>query len=325
MNKLMNILTTAVFVTYVGFNAFAPIKRHYVMDLVKEVPKVMSGWFSDQSYKEQEGKLLADLHVHFSLPKSGIEKLVDDLMKKVDIVGITGRGLPYHASALIDFDDFKKHVQDLGPEYDVFTDNKLVKIKTHDDVLYVIRSQEIMTKKNIEVVAVGCEESFNSYIDIDSLLAEISDQGGFSFIAHPYSLHKSLQDGLFGLPNNEDEEEIIHYAKKCTAIETFNAQNTWFGKSMVGSNILAKRTAKKYGLPGLANSDSHYVISETGLAGTVFYEELLDFSSGDNLIKSLKQSIENENFELHTEYNNPLSFGKSIAGFTLRNVFYRPI
>lgn len=305
----------AVTAYFISCNPIPSITRGYVPEIIKEMPVVVSDWVSDNGYQKNADSLLADFHMHFLTPEryGGIENIVYKMMERVDIVAVTDRTPENVPERTMSFDQFKEAADSLGSDYEVESDSQYVKITKDEQTLYVVRGQEVMTAQDIEILIIGSTEQFDKGIDIDELLEGIEAVGGFSIMAHPYAVHRPLWQGRFVLPNKDEEEDRIKYAQRVTAIEEFNSQNTWFGKSLVGANVLASQLSYYHGIRGVANSDGHYKLDNIGLSGTVFSKDGLDVSTGKTLIKSIERAIISGDYGLHTEYNNPVNFGISVG------------
>lgn len=315
----------AAILGYTGLSLVGPVNNKYLSEIPKETAKAINDWFRDNSFQKNEEEYFADLHIHLDKKEaeSDLAGMIKKLSQKTDIVAITNKSLELESPQDLSFEYFRDLVTDSRSslEYDIYADDKMICMANHQDTLYLVKGQEILTGEGIGVIAVGCEDDFPKYSSMNQLLSGIEEQEGISIMAHPYSVSTNFFKGRFRLPSNEQEEDRQYYASLVTAVEEFNSQNTWFVKSMLGSNILAARMAEEPCVNGIANSDTHYDLSTVGLAGTIFSREDIDYSSGDKFIESIKKNIGKGRYSIHTEYNNPISFGRTLGVGAVKELF----
>jgi hypothetical protein len=164
--------------------------------------------------------MLAELHAHtsYSLGKKiyhhGIDKPIE-MLKQAKKLGLDVIAITDHdviEGALI----AKKISKRVGIE--------------------VIVGEEISTKHG-HVIALGIKHHIKPKLDFESTIDEIHAQGGIAIAAHPFDIHK---------------EGVRELAKKCDAVEVFNALNL----DRI-SNHICEKFALKNSLPIVAGSDAH--------------------------------------------------------------------
>jgi predicted metal-dependent phosphoesterase TrpH len=106
------------------------------------------------------------------------------------------------------------------------------------DVL-IIPGVEISSRDG-HIIALGVKEKIASRLSADETITLIHDQRGLAIIPHPYD------------PVSE-RVKIAHLKVRPDAVETVNADALSFHLS----NWLARRDARKFGLPEVGGSDSH--------------------------------------------------------------------
>ena len=106
------------------------------------------------------------------------------------------------------------------------------------DVL-IVPGVEISSRDG-HVIALGVKEKIPSRLPADETVKRIHAQGGIAIIPHPYD------------PVSE-RVKIAHLEVRPDAVETVNAD----ALSFQISNWLARRDARKFGLPEVGGSDSH--------------------------------------------------------------------
>ncbi|MBL7057074.1 hypothetical protein ISS09_02225 [Candidatus Woesearchaeota archaeon] len=321
MSLVLPVLGTAM-LAYTGLSIAPSLQRKYFKELVPEVGVALKSWLTDQTYKKTPDRVFASLHNHFfPLEKyGGIENFVDGLMARSDIVAVTERGNTEMATVL-KFKDLQSQVQDLGQEYEVVYDNKIIKVSKGDNSVILLKSQELLTKQHLEIVTYGCT-NFSDGVSADVLTTQAVMQNATSSHAHPYSLSTSMFRGRFRLPSREEEIERTKYSEMCDWIEGHNAQNSWFAKSMIGSNVLATRMASELGKPCIATADGHGPISNVSLAGISFSPGVLNTSSGNDLLYSMRQATNTGDYELHRAYNDPVNFGRTVFAAALKEFLH---
>ena len=106
------------------------------------------------------------------------------------------------------------------------------------DVL-IVPGVEISSRDG-HVLALGVRESIPSRLSADETITRIHDQGGIAIIPHP---HDPVSERV----------KIAQLKVRPDAVETVNAD----ALSFQISNWLARRDARKFGLPQVGGSDSH--------------------------------------------------------------------
>jgi predicted metal-dependent phosphoesterase TrpH len=97
-----------------------------------------------------------------------------------------------------------------------------------------------ISSRDGHIVALGVKEKIPPRLTADETVARIHDQGGIAIIAHP---HDPVSERV----------KIAQLKTRPDAVETMNAD----ALSFTISNWLARRDAKKFGLPEVGGSDSH--------------------------------------------------------------------
>lgn len=97
-----------------------------------------------------------------------------------------------------------------------------------------------VSSRDGHVIALGVKEAIPSRLSADETIKRIHNQEGIAIIPHPYD------------PVSE-RVRIAHLSPKPDAVETVNADALSFHIC----NWLARREARKFGLPEVGGSDSH--------------------------------------------------------------------
>lgn len=135
-----------------------------------------------------------------------------------------------------------KYAKKLGFDIIAITDHDVIKGALFAKKLSkrlgigVIVGEEISTKQG-HVIGLGLKNHIRPGLDFFSTLDEIHSQGGIAIAPHPFDIYK---------------EGIRELAKKCDAVEVFNALNM----DKV-SNYVCERFASKNSLNSVAGSDAH--------------------------------------------------------------------
>lgn len=278
---------------------------------ITETYRMFNDWFFDNSPQIEKDEYYVDLHVHFN-PNEDLFKLEQDIetiMKKVDMVGVTGRGVGQDTKNYIS--DYDQIVDKLSKsdKYEIKNMGNITEVKNKIDldILYLVKSQEILTKEGFEVNAIGCDKDFNTNLNLETLLTEIKEKGGISIIAHPYTIH----NGHTFVPISKEESEILLKLKDLyDAVEEFNAHNVFW---MVKSNINSEEFCNRYKEPGISVSDSHQNNFTVGLGGFSVKKSEIDTTDENAFVDSLNNVIINGKIKNYGEYTTPYAFGKDIA------------
>ncbi len=168
-----------------------------------------------------------------------------------------------------------KELEDLGVDFAVITDHETMQgaleakqLTINDSRLTIIVGAEYYTDKG-DIIGLFLEKEVKSRKS-NEVIEEIKAQGGIVILPHPYKSHKL-------------DEELV---KSVDMIEVFNART---GKK---KNAQALALAKKYGKPGIAASDAHF-LQEIGLTRMKF--DTSDICKNNSRIAptSLKKAILN--------------------------------
>ncbi len=229
--------------------------------------------------------IYTDLHVHIR-DNERIRNAVDEASKRVDVITLVTRTIESnkdhlsYEKALEKLEEEKVEHRKLG--------SRIVKVNSENDSLYIIRATEVYVKENQGVVMVGNDREFyRGKLTLDDAVKACEDMGAFWFLDHPFSIAAPVI--AFRYPTDEEmktKEEWFDIYNP--VIETGNHQNTLW---MYPSNVLARRMARKHNLAGIANSDTHFRVKEIGLSRTGIPKELLDASSEETFLQSLKTAF----------------------------------
>jgi predicted metal-dependent phosphoesterase TrpH len=166
--------------------------------------------------------MLAELHSHTYYSR-GTKVLYEGLNSPEEMVK-HAKKLGLDAIAITDHDEIKgtRGAKKLGKKFDIL----------------VIPGEEVSTADG-HLVALGINEFIPPRLSIEETLDLVHEQGGVGIAAHPFAFNRK---GLGSL------------AKKCDAIEVFNALNL----ERI-ANFKNKYFAEKHNLPKTAGSDAHCI------------------------------------------------------------------
>ncbi|MCK4307831.1 PHP domain-containing protein [candidate division WOR-3 bacterium] len=143
-------------------------------------------------------------------------------------------------------------LQKLGVDFAAITDHETIqgalevrRLTNNDLRLTIIVGAEYYTDKG-DIIGLFLEREVKSRKS-NEVIKEIKAQGGIVVLPHPYKSHKL-------------DEELI---KAVDVIEVFNARTS------ENKNVKALALARKYGKPGIAASDAHF-LQEIGLTRMEF-------------------------------------------------------
>lgn len=170
---------------------------------------------------KQSGKLSIDLHNHSSYSYEGKLNLEDFLKNdEIDVFAVT------------DHDNFEFHEQYSGGK-------ELYKIENK----WFVTGEEIMTSDAGEVIGLFIKKRIPPQLTFRETLKEIKNQGGITYLPHPYDLYRKGKPKL---------RIVLPYIDEIDIIEVFNAK--YFTKFEIQKSYkLAKRYQKIKGY----GSDAH--------------------------------------------------------------------
>ena len=166
--------------------------------------------------------MLAELHSHTYYSKG--KKILHEGINSPEAMVRHAKKIGLDAIAITDHDEVKgtRDAKKLSKKYNIL----------------VIPGEEVSTADG-HLVALGVNELVPPRLGIDESLELVHEQGGIGIAAHPFSFNKK---GLGSL------------AKKCDAMEVFNALNI----ERI-ANFKSRYFAKKHKLPKTAGSDAHCI------------------------------------------------------------------
>jgi len=166
--------------------------------------------------------MLTELHLHTTYSRG--TKIIAEGMNTPEQMVKQAKNLGIGAIAITDHDTIAgvQKAKKAGKRYGVV----------------IIPGEEVSTRDG-HVLALGINEFVKPRMSLEETLDKIHDQGGVGIAAHPFDVAKK---GLGSM------------AKKCDAVEAFNALNL----ERIG-NFKCERFAKKHGLPMVAGSDTHAI------------------------------------------------------------------
>lgn len=280
-------------------------KPKYYGKVLKETAKLTIDSVVDNSPKLKHDELYIDTHMHIYKPeyyKRGIEEIVNTAMEKVDVIVVTTHNMGNNLE--VDYETFKQKVKE-NSKYKVKDYGKYIKIKTEDDELIAIKAQELINNEGMDILAIGCDETIDSYQGLKKTIEQIHKYNGIAIIAHSMT---RVRKGIIphGLANKEEIKKLEHVCKDVDAIEAFNSLNYLW---MCRSNVLAELFAEEHNLAGTAGSDTHGNLEQIGLSGIIIESHMLDTN---NLIEDLRNIIQKKEFRVHKEYTDPINFIKTL-------------
>jgi predicted metal-dependent phosphoesterase TrpH len=160
--------------------------------------------------------------------------------------------------------------------------------------LYIIAGQEISTKAG-DVLGLFLKTPVAPCLDEDVVIRQIRAQGALAVLAHPYKWPHVRRDPVV--------------LKKFDAVEVFNARNNI--PVPYYENWVIKRAAGRWGLRGIAGSDTHEGF-ELGCARTVF-----GFDRSEATDERLKSAISAGHMEIQ---GREVFLGKEIVSHFSRNI-----
>ncbi len=265
----------------------------------------------------------ADFHAHIHT-STNLVRVIGEAAKRVDILAITGRTADAMFDTHLALGSFclMAELQNTG-KYNI---KSLDRLGTHVYVvelngkpLYLVRATEVYPKEMLGVVAVGGALKriyYHGKPDLADVVADATDNTALWFFDHPFSMPAPVI--AFRYPTEDEvkkRREIFQQYK--AMIEVGNHQNTLW---LYLANEIAKKVAREDGLVGIANSDTHYRACDIGLSRTGFPRELLDASSEERFLASLRTAFSQKNKDklvVEDSFASLWSFGNYMIAPTL--------
>lgn len=248
-----------------------------------------------------------DLHVHIRDTES-IRAVIEEASQRVDVLTIVTRTIESnkdhlsYEKALEKLEEEKVEHQKLG--------DRVVRVYSDKDPLYLIRATEVYVKENQGVVMVGNNQEFyGNRLTLDDAVKACDDMGAFWFLDHPFSIAAPVISFRYPTDGEMKMKESWFEIYR-PVIETGNHQNTLW---MYPSNVLSRKMAQKHDLAKIANSDTHLRVKEVGLSRTAIPRKLFDASSEEAVLKSLKTAFSEEHknkVKIESGYSSIWNFGK---------------
>lgn len=267
-------------------------------EVLGEYGKMGHDWLTSPQEKEL---LLADVHVHVN---AGISAgtLLDKIPRDVDIITLAEK-----TKGTLSYAELK---QNLRKEQVDHVDRGMLVMIPRTPPLYIGRAEE-NCGLDFHILSVGHTGSIVAKETHESL-RRARTQGGIVIVAHPYTTEETnpyLKWRQFRM-RDEHDPTLGALTAQADALEVFNAQNMFW---MCQSNVLARRHAATYHLPGIAGSDTHGTIEDIGVSGLYFAQDTLDFTSDKAFYKSLRGALKNGQFERREHYASPITFITTVA------------
>jgi len=179
--KVRTMWMTLSCVILIAIPEFFGLYPKYAGRFLAEVPGVLHDWVQPSIPPEETNLARMDIHVHFDSPHSypnGVLSIIETCMDRLEIVGITNRGIVEDfssSSSPISYDEFKHTLKDLPSSYHVEDLGRILRISNHanNQQLIAIRAQEVETTEKIEIIALGCKSYLPARLDTEDLILRI--------------------------------------------------------------------------------------------------------------------------------------------------------
>jgi len=230
--------------------------------------------------------LYTDLHAHFRKDVS-MRNLIENVSERVDILAITSRTIRSNEHHLT----FEQAIQKMQEERIAYrylsqSDKRVAIVHGFKEPFYLVRGIEVPVKEKQSVVMVGNRQEFKSeQLSLEEAITVSNEAGSLWFLDHPFSIYTPLIS--FRYPTSEELQQREEWCERYhPVLEVGNHQNTLW---MYPSNIAAQILARKHGLTGIANSDTHFNVGDVGRSRTVIPKDRLDVSSEQAFFDSLRE------------------------------------
>ncbi|MEK6963252.1 MAG: PHP-associated domain-containing protein [Nanoarchaeota archaeon] len=264
-------------------------------------------------------RIYMDLHAHVA-ESAPITEVLEKASRNVDILALTGRQGSDNQGHL----DLEGAVRKLEDERIDHTrlGKRIVATVVGDNRFYLVQGLELYVRENQGMIVVGNHTVPQEQLSLADAIHRSEAAEAFWFLDHPFSI-AAPRIG-FRYPNQRELKEREKWFEIYKpVIEVGNHQNTLW---MYPSNVAAQRWADKYDLVGIANSDSHFNISEYGLSRTSVPANLIDLSSEDAFFASLQAAFSRKNkpsVKAEVGYSSLVSFGRYMIAPTLAKGFQK--
>ncbi len=149
-------------------------------------------------------------------------------------------------------------------EHQVLWDSDEVNELARESGIKIFRGNEFTTNQG-DMLVFGLYKDIKDLLMIQELSEEVKTAGGYMIAAHPFRGFKTFGIGQLQM--------TVEQACRRKALEFVDAIEVGNGKLSPDENDMARKVAKKLGLPGTAGSDAHRV-DEVGRWLTVFKKEI---------------------------------------------------
>ena len=149
-------------------------------------------------------------------------------------------------------------------EHQVFWEHEDAEKLAAEGNIRVFRGNEFTTNQG-DILVFGFDEDIKELLTIQELQQAVQSAGGYMIAAHPFRGFKTFGIGQLQMTVDQAcQRKVFEFVD---AIEVGN------GKLSDDENDMARKVAKKLGLPGTGGSDAHRV-DEVGRWVTVFEKDI---------------------------------------------------
>ncbi|GEM_PF-6132762 len=262
-------------------------------------------------------KKLDDSHAHFYIPKDELEMqvLIDTILKKVDRQAITAED---KRKSLLNYKNLINIIGNYNKNgrYEIENKGLVSVIKKGDLNTEIYQSQEIRTLQRFHIIAEGCENNIQNYLDARDVIDKIHKQKGIAIIAHPFMVER--EPFWFWYPDSKQrkflEEELI---PRSDSVEVFNAMSLAY---ITLSNSKIKYLLKEHNITikGIAVTDTHPVgigksLHQIGRAGILYNDFNTDGLSDREIFELKRLRLKSGAYDLLENYIDPATFFKVIG------------
>jgi len=145
------------------------------------------------------------------------------------------------------------------------------------DIVYLLKSSEIMAKEGVEVLGIGYNDKPDSYQPLENIINELKEQDALIMAPHPAVL----------IVNGMGEENIKKYADILDGIEINGSIPV---PACYFYNKKAEKWSKKYNIPLVSNPDAHIIGIYFNTYANLISKEYFDENNLNGYIrKNLKE------------------------------------